>query len=96
MNNKENEVLIKVGSGTDAIKLANSIKSVYEKNADSQVTVRAIGAGAINQAIKGVILSNSFFSQKGKLAHLLPSFKTITDEGMQKEITAVEFKIVVM
>lgn len=85
---ENNDKLIKVASSTDANKLAGSIFSVYQENPETQIFLRCIGAGAINQAIKAVIISNKFFAKKGFVVGTQPSFKDTAND-----MTAVELKI---
>lgn len=90
-DSSKNERLLKVAANTDANKLAGSICSAYEENENVSLTLRSIGAGSLNQAMKAVIVSNRMFSKKGKVAVFLPYFKDIpTDDN--KNITAIELK----
>ena len=73
------ERLLKVGSGTNVAKLASSIFSAYQEKPDSEIKVRVIGAGALNQAIKGIIISNKQFVKNGKIALILPSFQNFDE-----------------
>ena len=83
-----NDKLIKVASSTDSNKLAGSIYSVHQEDSETQIFLRCVGAGSLNQAIKAVIISNKFFAKKGYVVGLQPSFKDI-ETGM----TAIELKL---
>lgn len=85
---KENEELIKVGSGTDSNKVAGCINGIYSKDPTTKIILRVIGAGALNQAIKGAISSNRNFSKQGKKVSLFPYFRDL-DNGM----TAIELLV---
>lgn len=86
---KETNVkVLRCKSSTDANKLAGSIHSTYTGDKDSQIIIRVIGAGSLNQAVKAAIISNKFFAKKGLVVMLQPSFQD-TDE----EMTAIELKI---
>lgn len=88
--------LIKVGSATDIIKLCSSITASYEENKDVPIVIRSVGAGALNQAVKGVILSNRYFSKIGYKASLTPYFRDLpTQEGQQK-ISAIEMSLTLL
>ena len=52
-------------ASTDANKLAYSIYSAYQKNQDDCIRIRVVGAGALNQATKSVIISNKYLIKKG-------------------------------
>lgn len=80
---------IRCKSSTDPNKLGASIYSIYQEDPDRVIHLRVVGAGALNQAIKGVIISNTFFSKKGLVSDVRPSF---TDAD---GITAVVLKIIV-
>lgn len=96
MSNESNEVL-KVRKDTDVNRLCNSIIAVSEKFPNEPIIMRAIGAGAVNQAVKGAILSNSYFAKKGMSVSLVPSFKAVPNVGSgfsdKAEISAIEFRV---
>lgn len=81
--------LLKVSSTTAGNKLASSIHTAYAEDPSRPIKVRVIGAGALNQAIKGVIISNKQFVREGLIASALPSFSSFYDEARDKEITAI-------
>lgn len=64
---QEKVTTLRCSSSTDAKKLAGSIYSTYQSNPDNDIIIRVIGAGALNQAIKGAIISNKFFAKKGNI-----------------------------
>lgn len=80
-----------VKTGTDASKLSAAIVSYYEKSPSTPIVLRVVGAGALNQAVKGAIISNKYFCKKGLKASLVPSFKDLS-EGM----TAIQMRIVLL
>ena len=86
---EEKVALLKCKSSTDANKLAGSIHSSHKANPDSEVVLRVIGAGALNQAVKAVIISNKFFAKKGMSLAVQPSF-----QDADGEMTAIEMKII--
>ena len=80
--------VLRCKSSTDANKLAGSIHSTYVDNPESQIIIRVIGAGSLNQAVKAAIISNKFFAKKGLVVVLQPSFQDTTEE-----MTAIELKV---
>jgi stage V sporulation protein S len=86
--------IIRVKSDTDSAKLCGSIISAYEKN-KSEITLRVIGASALNQAVKAVIMSNQPLSTKGLQAKIYPVFVTIkADKNNEiKDISAIELRL---
>lgn len=91
LQKKSEERLLLVKTSTDASKLGSSIVMYYEQNQKLPITLRVIGAGAMNQAVKGAIISNKFFCRKGFKAALVPSFKDL--EG---NVTAVQFNLLLL
>lgn len=89
----EKEEIVKdsiwVSSTTNVGKLAGSITSSYEAN-KRDISLRIIGAGALSQAIKGVIISNRFFIKQGLVAMVMPSFQSIpSDKTPAGEVTTI-------
>lgn len=79
---------LRVKSSTDTTRLAKSIAATYTKEGKDGVTLRAIGAGAVNQAVKAYVISKGILSQKGINQTVDMQFKDVDDN-----ITAVEFVI---
>lgn len=85
---ESNQKVLRCKSSTDASKLAGSIYSAYQENPDSQIIIRVIGAGSLNQAVKASIISNKFFSKKGIVIDLRPSFQDAFEN-----MTAIELRV---
>lgn len=81
--------VLRCKSSTDANKLAGSIHSAYQESDTSQVVIRVIGAGSLNQAVKAAIIANKFFAKKGLVIALQPSFQDTADA-----MTAIELKVI--
>jgi len=90
-NTNHNEVLLKVKSSSPASSLAAAIaNNVY---ANKEITLRAIGAAAVNQAMKAVAIAQSYVGPRGHVLACRPGFATVTmDDG---DISALIFKIIV-
>ena len=54
----------------------------------SSVEVQAIGAGALNQAIKGIAIARGFVAPSGKNLICIPAFSDIVIDG--EERTAIK------
>lgn len=78
---EKQERLLRVGSATNVAKLASSIFSAYTENPEADVSLRVIGAGALNQAVKGIIISNKQFVKNGKIAYIMPSFQNFDNDN---------------
>lgn len=89
MNEKES-VMLKVASGSNPHSVGGSIaKNVQE---GKQVTVSAIGAGAVNQAVKAVAIARSFLAPSGMDLLLRVGFEDVQINNEQK--TAMKFAVV--
>ena len=77
---------LKVSSKSNPSSVAGALANVFrEKGA---VEVQAIGAGALNQAIKGVAIARGFVAPSGKNLICIPAFTDIVIEG--EERTAIK------
>jgi len=64
--------------------------NVYE---GTDVTLRAIGAAAVNQSMKAIAIAQSYVGPRGKVLSCRPGFTTV---GMPDgDISAMTFKIIV-
>jgi len=79
----ENEVkLLKVSSNSKPNSVAGAIAGMIRT--DSRVQVQTIGAGALNQAIKGVAIARGFIAPTGHELVCVPFFKDIEVNGEVK------------
>jgi stage V sporulation protein S len=81
--------LIKVASGSRSTAVAGAIAGVMREQ--DNVDVQAIGAGAVNQAVKAVAIARGYLELDGIDIICIPSFVEVTIEG--KERTAVRLHI---
>jgi stage V sporulation protein S len=61
---------------------------IYEKH---EVKLRAVGAGAVNQAVKAIAISRGYVAPRGLDLTCKPGFTTI--ESRDGEISAIVFAI---
>jgi stage V sporulation protein S len=86
-----NEVLLKVKSSSSAANLAAAIaNNVYDANT---ITLRAIGAAAVNQSMKAIAIAQSYVGPRGKVLSCRPGFTTV--EMPDGAISAMTFLILV-
>ena len=79
----ENEVkLLKVSSSSKPNSVAGAIAGMIRT--DSKVQVQTIGAGALNQAIKGIAIARGFIAPTGQELICVPFFKDIEVNGEVK------------
>ena len=73
---------IKVSSKSEPSKVAGALaNALREKN---KVEMQAIGAGALNQAIKGIAIARGFVAPTGKNLVVIPAFTNILIDNEEK------------
>jgi stage V sporulation protein S len=83
------EVELRVAGRTPTAELASAIShAIYD---GKKVTLRAIGAGAVNQAVKGIVVAQGYAAQRGLQLVNRPGFVTIPMDGEDR--TAIVFHI---
>ena len=85
------EVELRVANKTPTIELASAIShALYD---GKKVALRAVGAGAVNQAVKGFVVAQQHVAARGMVISFRPGFATITMDG--EERTAIVFYVIV-
>ena len=77
---------LKVSSKSNPNSVAGALTNVFRDN--GKVEIQAIGAGALNQAIKGVAIARGFVAPSGKNLVCIPAFTDISIDG--EERTAIK------
>lgn len=78
MNNK----VIRVSSKSNSSAVAGSIAGMLKEN--PKIEIHAIGAGALNQAIKAVAIARGFVATSGVELVCIPSFGLTIIDGEEK------------
>ena len=79
----ENEVkLLKVSSTSKPNSVAGAIAGMIRT--EKRVQVQTIGAGALNQAVKGIAIARGFIAPTGQELICVPFFKDIEVNGEVK------------
>jgi stage V sporulation protein S len=81
--------LIKVSSSSRTSAVAGAIAGVVRDN--NRAEVQAIGAGAVNQAVKALILATGYLRQDGINVFMVPEFANVTIEDKVK--TAIKLVV---
>lgn len=81
--------IIKVSAESRTSAVAGAIAGVIREHGRAEV--QAIGAGAVNQAIKAVAIARGYLHEEGLEVVCLPEFVTVLIEG--KERTAVRLVV---
>ncbi len=81
--------IIKVSAGSRTSSVAGAIAGMVREQ--HRAEVQAIGAGAVNQAVKATAIARGYLLEDGINVVCLPEFTTVDIEG--KERTAVRLVI---
>jgi len=84
--------LIKVASSSRTAAVAGAIAGVVREN--QRAEVQAIGAGAVNQAVKALILATGYLRLDGIQVCFVPEFADVTIDD--KERTAIKLIVEAM
>ena len=77
---------LKVSSKSSPSSVAGALANVFKDK--NSVEIQAVGAGAINQAIKAIAIARGFVAPSGKNLVCTPAFQDISIEG--EERTAIK------
>ena len=80
---------LKVSSKSNPKSVAGALTNVFREK--GKVEIQAIGAGALNQAIKAIAISRGFLAPSGQNLVCIPSFQDIKVDG--EERTAIKLTI---
>ena len=80
---------LKVSSKSNPNSIAGALANVLKD--ENTVEIQAVGAGALNQAIKGVIIARGFVAPSGKNLYCIPSFTLVSIDN--EERTAIKITI---
>ncbi|MQL53298.1 stage V sporulation protein S [Desulfofundulus thermobenzoicus] len=75
--------LLRVSSRTDARKLCRAVYRVLRKNS-GQAALQAIGAGAVNQAVKGVAVARGLAAPEGADLKAVPGLMKVEMNWIEK------------
>jgi len=81
--------ILKVAAKSSPNSVAGAIANVFREN--GKVTLQAIGAGAVNQAVKAIAISRGYVASGGVDLVCIPAFTDIKING--EERTAIKFII---
>ncbi|MFW6008873.1 MAG: stage V sporulation protein S [archaeon] len=78
---------LKVSSKSNPNKVAGALAGTIREDGICDLT--AVGAGAINQAVKAIAIARGYISPSGEDLVVVPAFTTCNIEGEEK--TAIKF-----
>lgn len=73
---------LKVGTKSNPNSVAGALANVFREK--GSVEIQAIGAGALNQAIKAIAIARGFVAPSGKNLVCIPAFTDIVIEGDER------------
>ncbi len=82
--------IIKVAGSSRTSAVAGAVAGVFREHRRAEV--QAIGAGAVNQAVKALVLATSYLERDHLRVAFLPHFSDVDIEG--KVRTAIKFIVV--
>lgn len=89
MSEVQDEQVLRVSAGSNPQSVASAIAhSVYETRG---CKVRAVGAGAVNQAVKAIAIARGYTAPRGLDLVCVPGFASI--ESHDGQISAIVFTI---
>jgi stage V sporulation protein S len=83
------EPFLRVSAGSNPQSVASAIAHALYDN--HTVTVRAVGAGAVNQAVKAMAIARGYVAPRGMDLNCVPGFTTI--QSRDGDISAIVFVV---
>jgi stage V sporulation protein S len=81
--------ILKVSSKSKPNSVAGALANAFKER--SVIEIQAVGAGALNQAIKAIAIARGYIAPSGKDIYCIPAFSDIMIEGEDK--TAIKLII---
>lgn len=89
MSESQDEPVLRVSASSSPQSLASAIAhSIYEARTSK---IRAVGAGAVNQAVKAIAIARGFVAPRGFDLVCVPGFASI--ESHDGKISAIVFTV---
>ena len=80
---------VRVAAQSKATAVAGAIAGIVREQ--GRVEVQAIGAGAVNQAVKAIAIARGFLALEGLDVVCIPGFADVEIDGLQR--TAIRFAV---
>jgi len=84
--------LLRVGGASPVRGLAGAIAHALRRR--ERIVLRAIGAGAVNQAVKATALAQSYLAAEGVEIGMFPSMQDVDVEGYGRSAVEMEVRVV--
>jgi stage V sporulation protein S len=79
--------VLKVSARSNPKSVAGALAAVFRQNGRAEI--QAVGAGAVNQAVKAIAIARGYVAPNGIDLVMIPAFSEISIEG--EERTAIRF-----
>jgi stage V sporulation protein S len=83
------EQFLRVGAGSNPQSVASAIAHAIYENGTCKL--RAVGAGAVNQAVKAIAIASGYTAPRGISLVCIPGFASVESNG--DTISAIVFKV---
>ncbi|MBW7874801.1 MAG: stage V sporulation protein S [Candidatus Cloacimonetes bacterium] len=80
---------LKVSSGTQSKAVAGAMAQIFER--EDKVCIQAIGAGAVNQAVKAIAIARGFMAPKGIELFVQIAFVDLSIDSQER--TGIKFVV---
>ena len=78
----EKKIVFKISTKSNPNSVAGAIANYIKNN--EKIEIQAIGAGALNQAIKAIAIARGFAAPTGRELVCIPAFATVEVEGQER------------
>ncbi|MBO5143578.1 MAG: stage V sporulation protein S [Clostridia bacterium] len=79
-----NNQILKVSSKSNPNSVAGAIVGMLKERKEKKIELQAVGAGAINQAVKAIAIARGFVAPTGVDLVCVPAFAGIEIDGEEK------------
>ncbi|MFW5962199.1 MAG: stage V sporulation protein S [bacterium] len=84
--------ILKVSSKSVPTNVAGAIAGILREG-QARVELRAIGAGAVNQAIKAIAIARGYVAPSGLDLYMVPGFQEVQIDGEERTAMKLEVKV---
>ena len=83
--------VIKVSSHSSVSSVAGAVAGVIREK--GRAAIQIIGAGALNQAVKAVIIARGYLAPEGKDIVMIPSFQDTSINGDERTAISLQIEV---
>lgn len=87
----DDDLVIKVSGGSDPQAVASAISNAFYE--DNEVTMRAVGAAAVNQAVKAIAIARGYIAPRGLDLETRVGFTNVPGRSEGESISAIVFRL---